>query len=191
MGRCADCDLSERRTPAPRERVSDAAAAARLGGQHEREVAAPAEGDRRADDDERRDVEVHGPRCRTAQARQFTFPMGVKSVITSPCGGQTMQGPGLYQISGLAWTGAGRDPARRGLRRRRQDAGRRRHSSDPVLPKALTRFRMAWRWDGSPAVLMSRAVDETGAAQIPHRGVHRGARHTRTAITITRSPVGV
>ena len=31
------------------------------------------------------------------QARQFTFPMEVKSVITSPCGGQTMQGPGLYK----------------------------------------------------------------------------------------------
>ena len=42
------------------------------------------------------------------KALQFTFPMAVKSVITSPCGGQTMQGPGLYQISGMAWTGAGR-----------------------------------------------------------------------------------
>ena len=42
------------------------------------------------------------------KALQFTFPMAVKSVITSPCGGQAMQGPGLYQISGLAWTGAGR-----------------------------------------------------------------------------------
>jgi sulfane dehydrogenase subunit SoxC len=24
---------------------------------------------------------------------------------------------------------------------------------------------MAWRWDGGPAVLMSRAIDETGAVQ--------------------------
>ena len=24
---------------------------------------------------------------------------------------------------------------------------------------------MAWRWDGSPSVIMSRAVDETGAVQ--------------------------
>ena len=37
--------------------------------------------------------------------------------------------------------------------------------SGPVLSKALTRFRMAWRWDGAPVVLMSRAVDETGAIQ--------------------------
>ena len=37
--------------------------------------------------------------------------------------------------------------------------------SEPVLDKAVTRFRMAWRWDGSPSVIMSRAVDETGAVQ--------------------------
>ena len=36
---------------------------------------------------------------------------------------------------------------------------------DPVLPKALTRFRMPWRWDGGAAILMSRATDETGAVQ--------------------------
>ena len=35
----------------------------------------------------------------------------------------------------------------------------------PVLPRCLTRFRAAWRWDGRPAVLQSRAIDETGAVQ--------------------------
>jgi sulfane dehydrogenase subunit SoxC len=102
------------------------------------------------------------------QARQFTFPMEVKSVITSPCGGQTMQGPGLYQISGVAWTGAGRirrvDVSADGGKSWAQAA-----LSDPILPKALTRFRMAWKWNGGPAVLMSRATDETGASQIPRR----------------------
>ena len=57
------------------------------------------------------------------QARQFTFPMGVKSVITSPCGGQTMQGPGLYQISGSGVDRRRPHSPRRGLRRRRQDLG--------------------------------------------------------------------
>ena len=37
--------------------------------------------------------------------------------------------------------------------------------SEPVLSKALTRFRMAWRRDGGPATLMSRAIDETGEVQ--------------------------
>jgi sulfane dehydrogenase subunit SoxC len=36
---------------------------------------------------------------------------------------------------------------------------------EPVLPKAFTRFRMPWRWDGGPAVLQSRAFDESGAMQ--------------------------
>jgi len=37
--------------------------------------------------------------------------------------------------------------------------------SDPVLPKALTRFRMPWQWDGSPVTLQSRSTDETGYVQ--------------------------
>ena len=114
----------------------------------------------------------------SGKAMQFTFPMGVKSVITSPSGGLKMQGAGLYQISGIAWSGAGRI--------RRVDVSADGGAtwapaalSAPVLPKALTRFRLAWRWTTGPAVLMSRAVDETGAVQ-PTRaallGTH-GAAH--------------
>ena len=32
-------------------------------------------------------------------------------------------------------------------------------------PKALVRFVSLWKWDGEPALLMSRAVDETGYVQ--------------------------
>ena len=32
----------------------------------------------------------------------------------------------------------------------------------PVLSKALTRFRIPWRWNGGPALLQSRATDEKG-----------------------------
>jgi len=98
------------------------------------------------------------------KAMQFTFPMGVKSVITSPSGGLQMQGPGLYQISGIAWSGVSRirrvDVSADGGKTWAPAA-----LSAPVLPKALTRFRMAWRWNGEPAVLMSRALDETGTVQ--------------------------
>jgi sulfane dehydrogenase subunit SoxC len=98
------------------------------------------------------------------RASQFTFPMGVKSVITSPSGGMTMRGPGLYQISGIAWSGAGR------IRRVEVSAdGGRTYAeaelTEPVLSKALVRFRLPWRWDGGPATLLSRAVDETRAVQ--------------------------
>jgi sulfane dehydrogenase subunit SoxC len=94
----------------------------------------------------------------------FTFTMGVKSVITSPSPGLAMQGAGLYEINGLAWSGAGR------IRRVEvsADGGNSWADAaltDPVLPKSLTRFRMAWRWNGGPAILKSRAIDETGAVQ--------------------------
>ena len=104
----------------------------------------------------------------------FTFPMEVKSVITSPSGTQKMRGPGLYQISGLAWSGFGRirrvDVSADGGKTWGEAA-----PEGPALPKALTRFRMPWRWDGSPSVLQSRAIDETGAVQ-PTRAALMAAR---------------
>src|SRR5947209_7743529 len=41
-------------------------------------------------------------------ARQFTFEMDAKSLITSPSGGQKLAGPGFCEITGLAWSGRGR-----------------------------------------------------------------------------------
>ena len=94
----------------------------------------------------------------------FTFPMGVKSVITSPSAGLVLDGPGLYEITGLAWSAAGKisgvEISADGGRTWAEAA-----LSEPVLSKSVTRFRMAWRRDGAPAVIMSRAIDETGAVQ--------------------------
>jgi sulfane dehydrogenase subunit SoxC len=100
----------------------------------------------------------------SGKARQFTFVMEAKSLITQPSPGTRLHGPGLYQISGLAWSG-------RGVIRRvdlSTDGG---HTwiegtlQPPVLPRSFTRFRLPWRWNGSPAILKSRAVDETGSVQ--------------------------
>jgi sulfane dehydrogenase subunit SoxC len=102
-------------------------------------------------------------------ARQFTFVMEAKSVITRPSGGQQLTGgPGFYEISGLAWSGRGRIKQVEVS----TDAGKtwqQAQLQEPVLSLALTRFRLPWRWDGGPAVLQSRAVDETGYVQ-PRRG---------------------
>jgi len=102
-------------------------------------------------------------------AELFTFLMGVKSVITAPSPGLDLNGPGLYQISGLAWSGSGT------VRRVEVSADGGRTWAEaaleaPVQPKCLTRFRTAWRWSGGPAVLKSRATDDTGAVQ-PERDV--------------------
>lgn len=42
------------------------------------------------------------------KARQFSFDMEAKSVITFPSGEMKLPGPGFYNISGLAWSGRGR-----------------------------------------------------------------------------------
>jgi len=98
------------------------------------------------------------------KAREFTFLMEAKSVITYPSGTHQLKGPGFYEISGLAWTGAGK------IRRVdvSVDGGRTWRAAtlqEPVLHRALTRFRVPWQWNGGPAVLQSRAIDETGYVQ--------------------------
>jgi sulfane dehydrogenase subunit SoxC len=98
------------------------------------------------------------------KARIFTYQMEAKSVITFPSGGQALPGPGLYELTGLAWSGRGRierveittDGGRSWLEASLQA---------PVLPIAFTRFRMAWRFDGRDAVIASRAIDESGYVQ--------------------------
>lgn len=97
-------------------------------------------------------------------AELFTFPMGVKSVITSPSPGLSLQEKGLYQVTGVAWSGAG------SIRRVEVSADAGRSWAEAaldahVLPMCLTRFRTAWNWDGGPAILMSRATDDAGHVQ--------------------------
>ncbi|MGH9537587.1 MAG: sulfite dehydrogenase [Candidatus Acidiferrales bacterium] len=97
-------------------------------------------------------------------ARQFTFVMEAKSVITRPAGGQQLFGPGFYEITGLAWSGRGRitgvEVSTDGGKN--WQAGR---LNEPVLSKALTSFHFQWRWNGKAAVLQSRCTDETGYVQ--------------------------
>ena len=78
------------------------------------------------------------------KSRQFSFVMDAKSLITNPSFGMKLQQPGLYQISGLAWSG-------RGKMTRVEvsaDGGKtwaRAALQKPVLPMSFTRFRIPWR----------------------------------------------
>ena len=98
------------------------------------------------------------------ESRQFTFTMGVKSTITRPSAGLTMQGPGLYEVSGLAWSGHGaiskvEVSADGGVTW--ADA----QLQEPVSSLCLTRFRVPWEWTGEPIILQSRAYDSVGNVQ--------------------------
>jgi sulfane dehydrogenase subunit SoxC len=112
------------------------------------------------------------------KALQFVFPIEAKSVITRPSPGLAMKGAGLYEISGLAWSGYGKiskvDVSADGGNSWAPAA-----LQEPVLAKALTRFRVAWRWNGGPAILQSRATDESGYVQ-PTRARLIAERGTKT-----------
>jgi sulfane dehydrogenase subunit SoxC len=95
---------------------------------------------------------------------QFFFPQEVKSFITHPSPGLTLKGTGYYEISGLAYSGNGRVSKVMVSADGGKSWGEAALEA-PVLSKALTRFRMPWRWDGQPVVLQSRAWDEAGNIQ--------------------------
>jgi sulfane dehydrogenase subunit SoxC len=97
-------------------------------------------------------------------AREFTFYMEAKSIITRPSGGQILSGPGFHEITGIAWSGRGK------IKRVEisVDGGKDwkpAELQEPILTRALTRFRIPWQWDGEEAVIQSRAIDETDYVQ--------------------------
>jgi sulfane dehydrogenase subunit SoxC len=97
-------------------------------------------------------------------AREFTFYMEAKSIITRPSGGQCLIAHGFYEISGIAWSGRGKIK-RVDVSVDDGESWRATKLQEPVLTRALTRFRLPWRWDGQPAIIQSRAIDETGYVQ--------------------------
>jgi sulfane dehydrogenase subunit SoxC len=110
--------------------------------------------------------------------RQYTNIQECKSVVTTPSGGQVLLDKGFYNITGLAWSGKGKikrvDVSVDGARNWRQA-----RLETPVLSKALTRFNIDWIWDGRPAILQSRAMDETGYVQPTYKQL-RAVRGTRS-----------
>ncbi len=114
----------------------------------------------------------------SGKALQFTHTMAAKSLILSPSGGMVLKsGPGLYPITGLAWSGNGKIKTVE-VSADGGDSWAEAELQQPVLAKAFTRFRIPWQWNGKPAVLKSRAIDETGYVQpereqlIAERGRH-------------------
>ena len=112
-------------------------------------------------------------------ARQFSFVMDAKSVITFPAYPYQLPEEGWWEIQGLAWSGRGkitRVDVSTDIGRTWSPA----ELQEPVLSKATTRFRHVWHWDGGETVILSRAVDETGYVQ-PRLGQLIAARGEGTA----------
>ena len=97
------------------------------------------------------------------RARMFSFVQDAKSIITAPAHPMQLT-PGFWPVQGLAWSGRGRIS-----RVEVSTDGGKAWSSAELFgsntPKAAVRFVHPWTWDGQPALLQSRAVDETGYVQ--------------------------
>jgi sulfane dehydrogenase subunit SoxC len=98
------------------------------------------------------------------KADLFSFEMGVKSLITSPSGKMALNRKGVYEISGIAWSGAG------GIKQVEVSADGGKSWAIAALQSenralSLMRFRIPWRWEGQSAVLQSRATDDSGHVQ--------------------------
>ena len=110
--------------------------------------------------------------------RQYSSIQECKSVVTTPSGGQVLLDKGFYNVSGLAWSGRGKitrvDVSVDGGRNWRTA-----RLQTPVLDKCLTRFIIDWVWDGKPAIVQSRAMDDTGFVQ-PNYKQLRAVRGTRS-----------
>ena len=98
------------------------------------------------------------------KARQFTFVMDAKSVITSPSPQAPVKQKGFNVISGLAWSGRGKvkrvDVSLDGGRNWRTA-----RIDGPILDKACVRFYYEFDWTGEELLLQSRIMDETGYVQ--------------------------
>jgi sulfane dehydrogenase subunit SoxC len=130
---------------------------------------------------------TYAPLLPDGKAYRFFFIQEVKSFITHPSPGLSLIGPGLYEISGIAYSGNGRISkvmvSADGGASWAQSA-----LQEPVLSKAFTRFRMLWRWDGGPAVLLSRAWDEAGNVQPTRAQIVAERGETRTVPAVAGFP---
>jgi sulfane dehydrogenase subunit SoxC len=133
------------------------------------------------------EARTYAPILPGGKAYQFYFLQEVKSFITHPSPGLKLNGPGFYEISGVAYSGNGRISkvmvSADGGQSWAQAA-----LQTPVLSKAFTRFRAPWRWDGGPAILQSRAWDEAGNAQPTRAQIVALRGETKTVPPVTAFP---
>ena len=99
------------------------------------------------------------------KAREFTWVMDAKSVITNPSPqAPILHGPGPTVLTGVAWSGRG-TIAKVDVTLDGGKTWAEARIDGPSLDKSLHRFYYEFNWDGQPLLLQSRATDSTGYVQ--------------------------
>jgi sulfane dehydrogenase subunit SoxC len=98
------------------------------------------------------------------KASWYEFQVGPKSLITFPSDAHQLPGRGLYEITGLAWSGRGKI-SRVEVSTNGGQTWTDAQLQQPVLSKAFTRFRLVWNWDGEETLIQSRCTNEFGDIQ--------------------------
>jgi sulfane dehydrogenase subunit SoxC len=133
------------------------------------------------------EARTYAPILPNGKAYQFFFLQEVKSFITHPSPGLMLKGPGFYEISGIAYSANGRIAKVMVS----ADGGKSWAPAalqEPVLSKAFTRFRIAWNWNGGPAILQSRAWDEAGNVQPTRAEIVAQRGETKAVPPVTAFP---
>jgi sulfane dehydrogenase subunit SoxC len=106
------------------------------------------------------------------RARQYTFIMDAKSVVTNPSPQAPLKYRGRNLLSGFAWSGRGTVKrvdisldGGRNWKTARLDA--------PVLDKSMTRFYLDFDWNGEELLMQSRAMDSSGYVQPTRESLRR------------------
>jgi hypothetical protein len=86
-------------------------------------------------------------------------------VVTTPSGGQVLAGQGLLQHQRPGLVGPRQASSASTSRWTAAATGAPARLQTPVMDKCLTRFNLDWAWDGKPALVQSRATDDTGYVQ--------------------------
>ena len=100
---------------------------------------------------------------RGGKARQFSLTMDARSIITYPAYPNIVE-KGWIELQGIAWSGRGKI-AKTEVSIDSGKTWKLAQLQSPVLPKAHTRFRYLFNWDGKETTILSRAIDETGYTQ--------------------------
>ena len=129
----------------------------------------------------------YGHISKDEEVAALTFQWGPKSVITFPSGGQKLPGPGIYQLTGLAWSGGGAVRRVSKFPRTGGKRGKTRRSAGRFIRKRIRDLAWTGSGTGRNACCSRAAPMNLGRCNLRARNWRRFSRCRRTITRLTAS----